>query len=140
MLCRKTGIILLNRVKGGNGLGTGDRGSALNMINIITTADEKAILDKIGKTLLEKRLIACYQVIGPMKSVYWWKGSVEETEEWMAIMKTKSQLYDQVEHEIMALHPYEVPQIEAVEATRVLAAYRQWVDGETLAGETVFLQ
>ena len=101
------------------------------IINVITTADGREALERLGRSLVERRLVACLQVVGPIKSLYWWKGSIEEAEEWMAIMKTRGELYEQVEKEIKALHPYDVPEIMAVEAQRVSEAYKEWVAAET---------
>jgi len=103
------------------------------VISVVTTMDDRETLERMGRQLLERRLIACLQVIGPIKSLYWWKGKVEESEEWMGIMKTRRDLYDRVEEEIRALHPYEVPEILAMEADKVVDTYAQWVMGETLA-------
>jgi periplasmic divalent cation tolerance protein len=101
------------------------------MIIVSTTADKREALERIGRRLLEKRLVACIQIGGPIKSIYWWKGALEEVEEWVATMKTRKELYDQVEREVRALHPYEVPEIVAVEAENVLAEYEGWVLEET---------
>ena len=77
------------------------------MINVITSVDGREALEKIGRRLLEKKLVACLQIIGPVRSVYWWKGRLEEAEEWIGVMKTRRELYGEVEEEIRALHPYE---------------------------------
>ena len=69
------------------------------VINVVTTVDGKEALERIGRSLLERKLIACLQVVGPIKSLYWWKGSIEDAEEWIGIMKTRRELYDQVEKE-----------------------------------------
>jgi periplasmic divalent cation tolerance protein len=100
-------------------------------INVITTVDKKEILEEIGRSLLNKRLITCIQIVGPIESIYWWNGQLEETEEWLGIMKTRGELYPEVEREIKSLHPYKVPEIAAVEADRVMAAYEKWVMTET---------
>lgn len=102
-----------------------------DMINIITTTDSRETLEDMGRALLEKRLIACIQIVGPIKSMYWWKGRLQEAEEWMGIMKTRDELYGEVEKEIKSLHPYEVPEIEAVKADKTLDAYGRWVVEET---------
>ncbi|MGA3172994.1 MAG: divalent-cation tolerance protein CutA [Syntrophorhabdales bacterium] len=101
------------------------------MLNVITTVDSRETLEKIGRLLLEKRLVACLQIVGPITSIYRWKGRVEQAEEWLGIMKTRLELYPDVEREIRALHPYEVPQIEAVEAAGVFAPYEAWLAEET---------
>ena len=108
--------------------------TTIRLINIITTADKRETLERIGRSLLERRLVACIQVLGPVRSTYWWEGRLEEAEEWMGVMKTRDELYDEVEREIKALHPYEVPEIAAVRAERVLDAYGRWVVEETSAG------
>jgi len=102
------------------------------IINVVTTVDGREALERIGRSLLERRLIACLQVVGPIKSLYWWKGSIEDAEEWIGIMKTRPELYDQVEKEIRALHPYDVPEIMAIEAEKVSDSYGKWVVAETL--------
>ncbi len=103
------------------------------IINVITTMDKRETLERMGRDLLEHRLVACLQVVGPIKSLYWWKGRIEESEEWMGIMKTRRELYDRVEKEIKTLHPYEVPEIIALEADKVLDIYGKWVVGETFS-------
>lgn len=101
------------------------------MITVVTTADRKEVLELIGKTLLEKRLIACFQISGPITSMYWWKGALEETMEWKGTMKTRDELYHEVEKELKALHPYDVPEIVVTQATEALADYAEWVRKET---------
>jgi periplasmic divalent cation tolerance protein len=101
------------------------------IISVITTMDKRETLERMGRDLLERRLVACLQVVGPIKSLYWWKGRVEASEEWIGIMKTRRELYDRVEKEIRTLHPYEVPEIMALEADKVLDIYGKWVIEET---------
>ena len=101
------------------------------LISVVTTVDSKETLDLIGKTLLEKRLIACMQVTGPIESTYWWNGTLEKTQEWLGIMKTTSELYKSVEDAIREVHPYEIPEIMAFETKNVYPAYHDWVMAET---------
>jgi periplasmic divalent cation tolerance protein len=101
------------------------------IITITTTTDKKEALEEMGRSLLKQRLIACIQVVGPIKSLYWWKGNVEEASEWLGIMKSRKSLYPRVEAEIRSLHSYEVPEIVAVELSDVLPAYGDWVRTET---------
>jgi len=105
------------------------------IITITTTTDGREALESIGRHLLAKRLIACIQIVGPIKSLYWWKGHVEEADEWRGIMKSRKSLYAQVEAEIRGLHPYEVPEIVAAELSAALPAYDNWVRAETGAGQ-----
>jgi periplasmic divalent cation tolerance protein len=101
------------------------------IINVITTSNNPEVLEKIGIVLLEARLISCIQIVGPVRSIYWWKGSIQREEEWMGVMKTRRENYSRAQEEIRRLHPYETPQIEAFEVSDVLPAYKQWVIAET---------
>jgi periplasmic divalent cation tolerance protein len=101
------------------------------IINVVTTVDKRETLERIGRALLERRLVACLQVIGPIRSTYWWNGRLDEAEEWIGVMKTRRDLYGEVEKAIQALHPYEVPEIMAVEAESALSLYQKWVFDET---------
>ncbi len=102
-----------------------------SILTITTTTDDREALEKIGRHLLEKRLIACIQIVGPIRSLYWWKGIMEETSEWLGIMKSRKSLYKQVEEQIRNLHTYEVPEIVAVEVSTMLASYCDWVLEDT---------
>jgi periplasmic divalent cation tolerance protein len=103
-----------------------------SIITITTTTDNREALEKIGRHLLAGRLIACVQIIGPIRSIYWWKEKIEETEEWLGEMKTRKSLFSRVEAEIRTLHAYEVPEITAVETAYISHAYAEWVMKETI--------
>jgi periplasmic divalent cation tolerance protein len=75
------------------------------IVTITTTTDSREALEKMGRHLLTKRLIACIQIIGPIKSLYWWKGNMEEADEWLGIMKSRKSLYTRIEAEIRSLSP-----------------------------------
>jgi periplasmic divalent cation tolerance protein len=83
------------------------------------------------KTFVDKRLASCAQILGPMKSIYWWKGKMEETEEWLCILKTRKSLYPAVEEELRRLHPYELPEIIGMPIDHCLRGYAKWVVDET---------
>ncbi len=100
-------------------------------IHITTTADKREVAEKIGRHLVERRLASCAQIVGPMKSIYWWKGKVEETDEWLCIIKSRASHYEEIEKEITSLHPYEVPEIIALKVERGFADYMKWIMDET---------
>jgi periplasmic divalent cation tolerance protein len=101
------------------------------VISVSTTVDKREVLEQIGRILLKKRLVACVQISGPVKSMYWWRGRLEEADEWIGVMKTRGELYSEVEKEVRALHPYDVPEIVAVEVRNLSQAYEKWVIDET---------
>jgi len=103
-------------------------------IQVSTTVERKEDADRIARTLVEKRAAACAQVIGPIRSTYWWKGRLEEATEWLCVMKTREDLYADLEASLKATHPYEVPEIVAVPVTKGSEAYLRWIEEETKTG------
>jgi periplasmic divalent cation tolerance protein len=100
-------------------------------IQVSTTTEKREDANRIAKTLVEKRLAACAQVIGPIRSTYWWKGKIEEADEWLCLMKTRTDLYKQLEKTLRAIHPYEVPEITAVGLVEGIESYLRWIEEET---------
>jgi periplasmic divalent cation tolerance protein len=103
-------------------------------IQVFTTTEKIGDAEIISKEVVEKRLAACAQVIGPIKSTYWWKEKVEQTEEWLCIMKSKRDLYAELEKAIKGIHPYEVPEIVAVPIVSGSQSYLEWLEQEVIPG------
>ena len=100
-------------------------------IQVSTTFDRKQDAEKAARLLVEKRLVACVQVIGPMESTYWWQGEVEKQEEWLCLMKTRSDLYEALEKELKSAHPYDEPEVIALPVLKGSEGYLRWIDKET---------
>lgn len=81
--------------------------------------------------LVESRLAACVSVLAGCRSVYRWKGAVEESGEVPVLIKTSAERYPALEAALRERHPYELPEIVAVPVECGLPAYLQWVAGET---------
>ena len=103
-------------------------------IQVFTTTDKKEDADKIAKEVVEKRLAACAQVIGPITSTYWWKENIERAEEWLCLMKSRNDLYEELEKAISEVHPYEVPEILAAPIVAGIQGYLEWLDEELRSG------
>jgi len=97
-------------------------------IQVLTTTAERADADKIAALVVQKRLAACAQVIGPITSTYWWQGKMESAQEWLCLIKSRSDCYQELERVIRQAHPYQVPEILAVPVAAGFAGYLQWVD------------
>lgn len=97
---------------------------------ITTTFERRDDAEKMGRMLLEKRLIACAQVSGPVSSSYWWQGRIVSSEEYVLTMKSNEAWYRELEQAICASHPYETPEIVATAISRVSAGYHQWLEAE----------
>ena len=96
-------------------------------IQITTTNDDLQELEQIAKQLIDQRLAACCQIIGPITSVYRWKEKTEESTEWMCLIKTTAELYDAVETAIQAQHHYDEPEIIATKIERGSPGYLAWI-------------
>ena len=98
---------------------------------VITTAFEgRADAEKMAAALLEKRLVACAQISGPVNSSYWWQGKVVSSEEYLLVMKSDELRYNELEQLVLELHPYETPEIIATVITHLSQDYRQWLEKE----------
>ncbi len=80
---------------------------------------------------VEARLAACVNVLPPMRSVYRWQGAVEQADEVLLLAKTPAERLPALIEQLRALHPYELPEIVAVEAGAGLPAYLDWVADAT---------
>ena len=100
-------------------------------IQVSTTAGSKEDAQKIARGVVEKRLAACAQIMGPITSTYRWQGRTEEEEEWLCLMKSRSALYDQLDSAIKAVHPYEEPEIIALPIVSGSQGYLDWLKRET---------
>lgn len=99
-------------------------------IVVTTTFASREEAVSLGKLLLTKRLIACAQISSPVQSLYWWKGKIEQAEEYCLVMKSSALLWKTLEEEIRLHHSYDVPEILAVPTAAVSKDYEQWLLGE----------
>lgn len=84
----------------------------------------------VADALLDARLAACVQIIGPVESRYWWNGARERATEWSCVIKTRASLVDEVVTAVRAVHSYETPEILAVPVIAGDEAYVAWLEGE----------
>jgi len=100
---------------------------------VFTNLPDRAAAERLAGALVEKRVAACVNILAPCRSVYRWKGEVQQDEEHPLLIKTTDERYAELEAAIRAGHPYELPEIIAVPIERGLPAYLAWVDAETKA-------
>ncbi len=105
-------------------------------ILVITTTDNQADAQRIARVLVEKKLAACVQIVGPIESVYRWQGQIETSQEWQCQAKTIDEKYDEIEAAIIALHGYEVPEIVVVAITGGSDGYLRWIAEEVQSHKT----
>lgn len=85
----------------------------------------------IARRLLEERLVACVNVVGGVRSLYWWKGAVTEDGESLLVIKAPPACYERLEALLTEIHPYDVPEILALAVERGSEAYLSWVAEST---------
>ena len=82
---------------------------------------------QIGTSLVEKQLAACVNLIPGVESVYRWQGQVETATETLAILKTTATAFDALAAALAEMHPYEVPEIIALDPAAVAESYHKWL-------------
>lgn len=102
-------------------------------IQVHTTTATKADAERIAAALVEQRLAACVQVVGPITSCYRWQGAIESAEEWLCTVKTTRDVYARVEQAIRRLHSYDEPEILAVPIVAGSTGYLTWLDDQVVS-------
>jgi periplasmic divalent cation tolerance protein len=95
------------------------------------TADEAR---RLGRALVEARLAACVNVVGPVRSIYRWQGAVEEADEHLLVVKARAADVAPLEARVRALHSYEVPEVIALPLRAGSAPYLAWLADATARG------
>ena len=86
---------------------------------------------RVAREIVTENLAACANIIPTVQSIYRWKEKVEEADEAMAFFKTTPERFSSLQARLKSLHPYDVPEIVALEPAAVAEAYAAWVRGET---------
>lgn len=98
---------------------------------VLTNLPDRAAAERLAEALIAGQLAACVNILAPCRSVYRWKGALQQDEEHPMLIKTTEERYAELEQAIRTGHPYELPEIVAVPIERGLAAYLEWLAAET---------
>lgn len=98
------------------------------IVVLITTPKGEG--SKIARRLVERRLAACVNVLGGLKSYYWWKGELVEDSEELLVVKTTDSALKELVSEVREIHPYTVPEIISLRIEGGNEAYLDWVREE----------
>ena len=101
--------------------------SGAKCVVVFVTCPSAAVATRLGTALVRRRLAACVNVVPGVHSIFWWKGRVERCREVLLLMKTTSRRFPGLRRAVIALHPYEVPEVLAMSIKAGHAAYLTWV-------------
>jgi periplasmic divalent cation tolerance protein len=102
---------------------------------VLVTAGSDDEARTLAGAIVERGLAACVNVLPPIRSVYRWKGRVQEDEERLLVIKSSRKLLPVLRETILELHSYEVPEILALPVEAGDPAYLRWME-ECLGGDT----
>lgn len=97
-------------------------------IQVSTTTSTKKEAEKISELLVLKKIAACSQILGPIKSFYWWKEKNEISNEWLCLIKSKKSYYKKIEKVILENHSYQTPEIIVKPIIKASASYSKWLN------------
>ena len=102
-----------------------------DFVVVLVTAGDAGEAARIGRTLVEERLAACANLVGPIRSVYRWQGAVEEAAEHLLLVKARADDLPALEARVRALHSYQLPEVLALPVAAGSAAYLAWLAQST---------
>lgn len=97
-------------------------------ILVLVTVSNPKEGEEIAKTIVNKKLAACVNIVNGLKSIYWWQGRVEESSEALLIIKTRMNLFNKLVNSIKEIHSYTVPEIIALPIIMGYKEYMKWLD------------
>lgn len=98
---------------------------------LYVTASNASEAETIARTLVEERLVACANMLGAMRSFYWWDGKVQDDGEVALVLKTRRDLVDAATQRIKALHSYDCPCVVALDIDGGNVDFLKWIANET---------
>lgn len=103
----------------------------MNILLVVTNLPSRESAEILARSLVEKQVAACVNILPSCRSVYRWKGSVEWADEVPLMIKTTEARYPALEAAIREQHPYEIPEIIALPVVHGLPDYLAWLVAET---------
>jgi len=95
------------------------------IVMVTTQTNEEAL--NIVRRLLDDRLIACANIVGPVSSLFWWENKIDEAKEFLVFMKSRKRLFQRLSSRIKEIHSYQVPEVIALPIIEGLPPYLEWL-------------
>jgi periplasmic divalent cation tolerance protein len=107
----------------------------MSVLIVFCSCPDTDIARALAHLLVERHLAACVSVLPGARSTYRWQGQVESADEVQLVIKTTRARFDALQAAVLAAHPYELPELIAVEAAAGLDRYLDWVGASTLPAD-----
>lgn len=102
-----------------------------DFVVVFVTAPSAEVAADLAKALVAEKLVACVNILPGLRSIYMWQGKVCDEEEVLCVLKTRRGLFAALRERVIALHPYQVPEIIALPLVEGSATYLGWLRDET---------
>jgi periplasmic divalent cation tolerance protein len=102
-------------------------GEPMSYVVVIITTPNKEEAVKIVRSLLKEGLIACANIVGPVSSLFWWQGKIDEENEFLVFMKSHKSLFERLSERVKEIHSYDVPEIIALPIIEGSPTYLDWL-------------
>jgi len=100
------------------------------IVVFVTCGSEEEAL-KIAHSLVEERIAACVNLVSPVRSIYRWEGKIWDEKEWILIVKTRKERFEELGRKVKSLHSYSVPEIIGLPIVEGSASYLKWLEEMT---------
>jgi periplasmic divalent cation tolerance protein len=98
---------------------------------VFCTCADSETASRLSRALVDERLAACVNAIHGVVSTYRWNGAIHADNEVLLLIKTTADRLDAMQARLLELHPYEIPEVLAIEPAGASAPYLSWLDRET---------
>ena len=95
---------------------------------MLTTCPDAGVAERIARVLVEEGLAACVNILAPVRSIYKWRGRIEDASEQLLVIKSAAARFAAIRDRLRDLHPYELPEIIAVPIADGLPEYLAWLN------------
>ena len=102
-------------------------GEPMSYAFVVITTPNKEEAVKIVRILLKERLIACANILGPVSSLFWWQGKIDEENEFLVFMKSRKSLFERISERVTEIHSYDVPEIILLPIIEGSPPYLDWL-------------
>lgn len=100
---------------------------------ILCTCPDKNTASSIAENIVAQRLAACVNILPGIQSIYQWQGNVESAEEHLMLIKSHKDKFSSLKKSIVSMHPYEVPEIIALDINQGFPEYMKWLGSSILS-------